>query len=633
MKTIKILFIMCLFTTLAHAQKPEKVYSIIKDLHEKSWYEEQLRLWKLETEKNPKNAEAWYYYFSASRALRNLAYGDNDAVQKHQALCDEIAKKMLEVVPNTFEANHIQWWNGQRTEADIAYLKKAYEINPNDSRTYTDLMVHYEIIQEQEQLAQFARKTFTANEMASAVLNWAYNILAEVDDHSIVFTAGDNDTFSAWTVQGAKNFRKDVQIINTSLILLDDYRNKLFEKLGIPALPIKMLDQTSEENYTKAYKSLFDHIFKNYKKGSVYISATAIQQFDNWSDSLYLTGLAYKYAAESFDNVSIIKRNYEKRYLLDHLKEVFSFNVANDVANRLDAVYLASMIKLYNHYVESESTEKQVALLQLIVSISERTGQQTEVAELLESNNKVSRMYQTTLLNTKEIEKNMAKLNGKTFIGKYEVSNAEFNQFLSNLLRSRQDDFYKLNAYDSSQWVKKFSYSFNDPMVVNYHWHPAYSNYPVVNISYEAAVNYCNWLTTQYNSQRKRTYTQVLFRLPTEEEWKSAATSGNPKNNSCFENGSVTNEKKCYLANLKVSEGDYYSDGSFLTTSVDSYVANKFGLFNTIGNAAEMTSKKGVALGGSWYHTFEESTFNKTQNYSGADPGIGFRIIMEVIQE
>lgn len=624
---------MCFFTTMAHAQKPEKVYSIIKDLHEKSWYEEQLRLWKLETEKNPKNAEAWYYYFSASRALRNLAYGDNDAVQKHQALCDEIAKKMLEVIPNTFEANHIQWWNGQRTEAEIAYLKKAYEINPNDPRTYTDLMVHYEIIQDKDQFNTFARKTFSANEMASAVLNWAYNILAEMDDHSIVFTAGDNDTFSVWTMQGAKNYRKDVQVINTSLILLDEYRNKLFSKLGLPALPIKMDEQTTEEGYSKAYISIFDHIFKHYKKGAVYVSATAIQQFSKWSDSLYVTGLAYKYASESFDNVSIIKRNYEKRYLLDHLKEVFSFNIANDVANRLDAVYLASMIKLYKHYVESESTEKQVALLQLIVSISERTGQQTEVAELLESNNKVYRMYQTMLLNTKEIEKNLAKLDSKTFIGKYEVSNAEYNQFLSNLLRSRQDDFYNLNLYDSTHWAKKFTNAFNEPMVNNYHWHPAFSTYPIVNITYEAAINYCAWLTSQYNSQRKRAYTQVLFRLPTEEEWKLAATSGNPKNNSCFENGSVTNDKKCYLANLKVKEGDFFSDGSFYTASIDTYAPNKYGLYNTIGNVAEMINKKGVALGGSWYHTYEESVFTKTQKYTGPDPGIGFRIVMEVIQE
>ena len=48
------------------------------------------------------------------------------------------------------------------------------------------------------------------------------------------------------------------------------------------------------------------------------------------------------------------------------------------------------------------------------------------------------------------------------------------------------------------------------------------------------------------------------------------------------------------MANLKVSEGDYKSDGAFHTASVSSYLPNKFGLFNTIGNAAEMTSKKAL---------------------------------------
>ena len=82
---------MCIYY-VAHAQKHEKVYSIIKDLHEKSWYEEQLRLWKIETEKTLKMQKLGIIIL-VPRALRNLAYGDNDAVKKHQALCDEIAKK------------------------------------------------------------------------------------------------------------------------------------------------------------------------------------------------------------------------------------------------------------------------------------------------------------------------------------------------------------------------------------------------------------------------------------------------------------------------------------------------------------------------------------------------------------
>ena len=38
-----------------------------------SWYTEQQELWSSDVEKDDKNAEAWYNYYSATRALKNLS--------------------------------------------------------------------------------------------------------------------------------------------------------------------------------------------------------------------------------------------------------------------------------------------------------------------------------------------------------------------------------------------------------------------------------------------------------------------------------------------------------------------------------------------------------------------------------
>ena len=236
-------------------------------------------------------------------------------------------------------------------------------------------------------------------------------------------------------------------------------------------------------------------------------------------------------------------------------------------------------------------------------------------------------------MNTKHLERDMKQVAGSIWASETEVTNLEYRGFLDNLRRSRNDDLYNRCIYDSTQWKEKFQYAYNDPMVDNYHWHPAYDNYPVVNISYEAAVEYCKWLTTQYNTQRKRNFTQVIFRLPTKSEWKLMATAGETTSKSCFPNDDVANAKGCYLANLKVAKGDYASDGAFHTAQVNSYNPNDKGFYCTMGNAAEMIDKKGEAMGGSWYHSFEESKFDKIQKYEGPDPGVGFRVIMEVIQE
>src|SRR5690606_37784943 len=55
---------------------------------------------------------------------------------------------------------------------------------------------------------------------------------------------------------------------------------------------------------------------------------------------------------------------------------------------------------------------------------------------------------------------------------------------------------------------------------------PAYRQYPVVGVSCEQAVAYCNWLTMILNENLSRdnySIKKVIVRLPTEEEWETAA--------------------------------------------------------------------------------------------------------------
>ena len=375
-RIIGLLSVLVALTSFGQERQP--VYSITMEKQSLDWYETQAKLWKKETESNPKNAEAWYYLFAAHRALKHCSDTQEER-DAHNKASGEVAKKAYKELPNSFEANHLMYCYSDLGGEKKEFLFRAHEIAPEDTRAYADLMIEYDFARDKENFNAIAKKIFERNVFPQLLLNWAYNALSELDENAIVFSAGDNDTYAFWVVQGAMGFRRDVTVVNTHMIRVDDYRTKMTKELGLT--DFKLDKDLSNLN------DLYLHFINNTKEIPGYVAMTAFHEFyvDGIKDSLYLNGLTFRYSTNEIDNTSIIRRNYEKRYLLDYLKQSFNnVGLYKHLDDAMAGMYLASMIKLCNHYKTTEEEAKLEELKPLLRSISEKVNREEDVKQLLE---------------------------------------------------------------------------------------------------------------------------------------------------------------------------------------------------------------------------------------------------------
>lgn len=267
---------------------------------------------------------------------------------------------------------------------------------------------------------------------------------------------------------------------------------------------------------------------------------------------------------------------------------------------------------------------------------------------------------QTRYFDYKNFDTAFAKISDNLYAGITEVSNGEYNTFLNYLY---QTDIAKYNAYavDSSKWRTTHQYA--EPLTAYYHSHPAYKDYPLVNITHEAAIAYCNWLTQNYNNKTKRKFKKVVFRLPTENEWKFAARGGKGWFLYPWGGPFLRNSRGSYLANFRhLDESNArdtvinnlsivftethpdmnkvagaLNDDGIITQPTKSYFANELGLYNMAGNVSEMLANKGHTKGGNWNSYPYFLRIDARDEFEGKliepSPLVGFRVFVEVIEK
>lgn len=648
MKTIQLVLIAVLtfltFSTATASQLNEpaqrqKVYSIIKQAQTDEWFEEQAKLWGTHLQAQPDDADAWLNYYTACRMLKIQAQ------TKTQDDLDKIVAEMEKSIPESFEFHYVTYWNGGASESErlFHHLEKAYELAPHRPETFDDFLTHYELQRNTEQVKSIALSWFASNDMSAGLYAWNYNMLASCDADAILLTVGDNDTYPALVLQAAKGLREDVILMNIYLLLIDSYRDEYFNELGIPHMDKAYEDFGSQLEFQRA---ICEHLSEHADR-SIYFSVAANPElYKPFKQNIYNVGMALKWSDEEFDNIAVMKRNYEHRFLLDNLRMDLRHDISAGVVNHMNTNYLVSMLTLYNHYKESEDVQAQT-LRDLIDRVATNANMKDKVSAILDDNKEHASMV---VDDPRMIMKKMAKVNDSLYASKFEISVEMYDLFLTDLLKQRRFDELDIAKNPSVNWrallpEDKKSIDMDSELQ---NWHPASGRFPVVNVTYEAAQLYCRWLTETYNKldHRKKQFDRVEFRLPTENEWEYLAMGGEESSAYAWGGPYVRNAKGCFLGNLDVSDVpdekgatspeecpncQYWErDGGYFPVVTGSYMPNDFGLFNMTGNVSEMVAEKGISKGGSWNTKAGVATINNHETYSGRSAEVGFRVIMIV---
>ena len=182
-------------------------------------------------------------------------------------------------------------------------------------------------------------------------------------------------------------------------------------------------------------------------------------------------------------------------------------------------------------------------------------------------------------------------------IGKYEVTVAQFRKFIE--ATNYQTDADK----NGGSYIWNGS---NDTFVSGVNWRcgvdglvrpSSEDNHPVIYVSWNDAVAYCQWLSQQ---------TGKNYRLPTEAEWEFAARGGNQS------------QEYKYSGSNNIDEVAWCSGNANSTTHpVGQKSPNELGIYDMSGNVREWCSD--------WYDPYNNNSFAQT-NPKGPSSG-SYRVV------
>lgn len=364
----------CAVSFSGYSQKPEPVYSIIRQVHDFDWYEQQAMAWKKEIDNGTTNNMAWVYWFYANRNAERFV----DRKKWESKIGDYFvpAEKIIELaersIPNTFEGYFLKTYSkdlpGINSLTD-SFLLRAHEIKPYDELLLPGLLNHYIAKNDKAGIETTCRKWFECNEIPQELLITAYNNLISLDSNAVLIVNGDNDTYPAWVMQYGQKIRPDVLVLNLSMATYSNaYREAVFKEHGFQPIALNADSVGSTARLLK-------HLVSTVKSRPVYVSIfTGSKEYKEFENKMYFVGLSLKYSEKPFNNTAVLRNNVENKYLTDFLKRSFYNYPSASMVKIINGGYVASFLKLSEYYKQSGEPEKAKRMKDFARTVAQNSG-------------------------------------------------------------------------------------------------------------------------------------------------------------------------------------------------------------------------------------------------------------------
>jgi len=191
----------------AEVVRPEKIYSKRLVIYDDSTYIKLADLWK-----------KYYHAFPSEDAYANWIYAARYANDPDYSELLEKGLKKYPSNPTILYLKGILLCGREDNALDIANLERSAQIDPTYLDPYYGLVTNYMNSGEQEKMDWALKEIFYQGGIPDEIVDYNYNMLAGLEENAILVTNGDMDTYPGWVLQNVLNFRRDVAIINRSLL-------------------------------------------------------------------------------------------------------------------------------------------------------------------------------------------------------------------------------------------------------------------------------------------------------------------------------------------------------------------------------------------------------------------------------